>query len=380
MNLYSRDDERAIRVQRLVNDWTKSGLLIAAQKDRILPELQVNLRRTNVFLRATLFVFGYMIVNALTGLFVVTLNLSETATMYLAGGAALAFFAVAQVFVTQSRLYRFGIEESAAVASVSFLAIAASMAFHPTFSMLQALMAAAAGSFLVFRRFGYVYAGVAATIFAALIPFGTEQVDTVRRLAAMAAMVVVFFLARERRQDHEWEYPGDSYAVIEAVSWAVLYLLANLKASSWLASPDEVGVFYWATYGAIWILPAVGLFIAIKDRHRMLLDANIVLALVTMVSNKPYLGAAQKPWDPIVFGVLLIAVAIGVRRWLVSGENGARYGFVPHRLLASEKARLAMAGSATVFAPGAPPSHTPEPAPSIGGGGSSGGAGASGKF
>ncbi len=164
MSLYSRDDERAIRVQRLVNDWTKSGLLIPEQKDRILPDLQVNLRRTNIFLRVTLFVFGYMIVNALTGLFVVTLNLSEGATMYLAGFAAIAFFAVAQVLVQRFRLYRFGIEEAAAVASVSFLAIAASMAFHPTFSMLQALIAAAAGSFLLFRRFGYVYAGVAATV------------------------------------------------------------------------------------------------------------------------------------------------------------------------------------------------------------------------
>ena len=69
MNLYSRDDERKIRVQRLVDDWTKSGLLVPEQRTRILPELQVDLRRTNVFLRATLFIFGYMIVNALAGLF-----------------------------------------------------------------------------------------------------------------------------------------------------------------------------------------------------------------------------------------------------------------------------------------------------------------------
>jgi len=379
MSLYSRDDERAIRVQRLVNDWTKSGLLIPGQKDRILPDLQVNLRRTNVFLRVTLFVFGYMIVNALTGLFVVTLNLSEGATMYLAGFAAIAFFAVAQVLVQRFRLYRFGIEEAAAVAGVSCLAIAASMAFHPTFSMLQALLAAAAGSFLLFTRFGYVYAGVAATVFVALIPFGTAQVDTVRRLAAMAIMVIVFFLARERRQDHDWDYPGDAYAAIEAVAWAVLYLLANLKASPWLSSPDELGLFYWATYAAIWILPAAGLVLAVRDRHRLMLDLNIVMALATLMSNKAYLGAEPKPWDPILFGVLLITIAIGLRRWLASGEQAGRRGIVAHRLLASEKARLALAGSATVFAPGAPPSHAQE-SPSIGGGGSSGGAGASGKF
>lgn len=380
MSLYTRADERAIRVQRLVNDWTRSGLLVPAQRDRVLPELQVELRRTNIFLRVTLFVFGYMIVNALTGLFVVTLNLSEDATMVLAMLASGAFFAVAHLLVKQFRLYHFGVEESAAVAGVSFGAIAASMLLHSNFSILQALIAAAAGSFVVFRQFGLVYAGVAATIFAALIPFGTAQVDTVRRLAAMAIMVVVFVVARERRQDHDWDYPGDAYAAIETVAWAMLYLLVNLKISSWLASPDELPQLYWATYAAIWILPAAGLYLAIRDRHRTLLDVNIALALLTMVSNKPYLGAEPKPWDPIVLGLVLVGIAVGLRRWLARGEKGARRGFVAHRLLASERARLALAGSATVFAPGAPPAHTPEPAPGIGGGGSSGGAGASAKF
>ena len=49
MSAYSDDQERAIRVQRLVNDWTKSGLLTPEQRDQIAPELQVELRRTNKF-------------------------------------------------------------------------------------------------------------------------------------------------------------------------------------------------------------------------------------------------------------------------------------------------------------------------------------------
>jgi hypothetical protein len=167
--------------------------------------------------------------------------------------------------------------------------------------------------------------------------------------------------------------------VIEAVAWAVLYLIANLKASPWLSSANEPGLFYWSTYAAIWLLPALGLALAIRERHRLLLDVNIAIGIATLLSNKPYLGAEPKPWDPMLFGALLITIAIGVRRWLASGDNAGRRGFVAHRMLASEKESLALAGSATVFAPGAPPSHTPEP-PSIGGGGSSGGAGASAKF
>lgn len=380
MNAYSRDDERAIRVQRLVNDWTKSGLIVAAQRARMLPALHVELRRTNLFLRITLFLFGYLIVNSAIGLFVVSLNLGEDAARVLAFVAAVVFFALAEVMVQHYRLYHFGIEEAAAIASVSSMAIGAAMTFHDSFSILQALAAAAIGSFVVFRRYGYVYAGVAATLFAGSVPFGLAQSDTLERLLGMVVLLTIFFIARERRQDHDWNYPGDAYAVIEAVAWAALYFLVNLKLSSWYSSPEDVKQFYWATYVVVWILPIAGVWLAIRDRHRVMLDVNIGLALATLVSNKPYLGAESKPWDPILFGVMLIAISIGLRRWLAGGPNRSRRGFVAHRLLASEQARLAMAGTASVLAPGAPAAHPHDPGPAIGGGGRSGGAGASGTF
>ena len=111
-----------------------------------------------------------------------------------------------------------------------------------------------------------------------------------------------------------------------------------------------------------------------------MLDVNIVLAIATLMSNKPYLGAAQKPWDPILFGVMLVVVSLGLRRWIAGGANGSRNGFVAHRLLASEKAALSMAGTATVLAPGAPPPSAHQPPPPTFGGGRSGGGGASGSF
>lgn len=379
MNLYSRDDERAIRVQRMVDDWTKSGLLVPEQRERIAPELKVDLRRTNRFLRITLFVFAYLIVNSITGLFVVMLNLSEDAATGLAFGAAAAFFAIAQMLVTRYRLYHFGVEEAAAIASVSFLAIGSAMALTSTFSILQGLIAAALGSFIVFRRFGYLYAGVAAVIFAGAVPFGLAQVDTVHRLLSMVILLVIFFLARERRQDHESDYPGDAYGVLEAVAWAMLYFMADLQISFWFSAPDGVWQFEWATHAAIWILPIAGLALATRERQRAMLDVNIVLALVTVISDKLYRGSPLTPWDPIVVGVLLIVIVIAVRRWLASGPGGSRRGFVAHRLLASEKARLALAANATLLVPGAPSAHSQQPDSTFGGG-RSGGAGATGDF
>ena len=380
MMIYPRDDERAIRQQRMVEDWTRSGLLQPEQRERVIPELQVDLRRTNRFLRITLFIFGYLIVNSVVGLFAMFLDMREAATV-LAFAAAGGFFALAQWLITSYRLYRFGVEEAAAIASVSFFVVGSGLFMHSDLSSLQAFLAAAGSAYIVFARFGYLYAGVAAVVFAAVIPFNFDFVasDTARRLIASVILLVIFGIARERRKDHDWEFPGDTYGVLETTAWAGLYVMANLKLSPWLSFPDGLPLFYWSTYVAIWVLPPIGLFLAVRDRHRWMLDANIVMAIVTMMSNKPYLGAEQKPWDPILFGVLMIAIAVSLKRWLASGADGSRRGFIAERLLASERERLGVAGSAAALAPGAPAPHS-HPSPEIGGCGRSGGAGASGKF
>src|SRR4030095_8351685 len=106
MMIYPRDDERALRQQRMVEDWTKSGLLQPEQRDQMIPELQVDLRRTNRFLRITLFVFGYLIVNSVVALFAVFLDLRDEAASLLAFVAAGVFFALAQWMITSYPPYR----------------------------------------------------------------------------------------------------------------------------------------------------------------------------------------------------------------------------------------------------------------------------------
>jgi hypothetical protein len=380
MNIYSRDDERAIRVQRLVRDWSKSGIIADGQRDRMLGDVQVDLRRTNVFLRLTLLVFGFLIIGSAVGLTMVVIDPGSGVTTWLALLFGAICVTAAQWMINRFRFYRFGVEEALAVAAAVFFVWFGTLLFGNRFETVYAFGFAAAGCYLLYARFGYLYAAIAAIGFATFLIFGIQQSDTFRRLFSFILLLTIFFFARERRQDHDWEFPADTYAVIEAVAWGGLYCIANLKVSPWLSQPDDVPQFYWATYGLIWLLPVAGLSFAIRDRHRLMLDVNIVLAIVTLMTNKPYLGGVSKPWDPVLFGVMLIVVSLGLRRWLANGPGGARGGFVAHRLLESEKAMLSMAGTATVLTPGAPPPSAQEPPPPEFGGGRSGGAGVSGSF
>jgi len=387
MSTYSTDQERAVRVLRRVRDWWKSGLITEQQHDRMAADLDTGLRHTNVFLRATLFVFGLLIALAATALVGVILEPGQSTAWILAGIAAAASFALAMWLVTGFRLYRFGIEEAFAVASIFFAGAAVILLLEPmtVFSWDTAIgfgfVAAAIVAFIVFFEFGFVYAAVIATACAALAPFELVDSDVARRLIAVAILAALFLGARLQRGDHGEEFPGDAYAVMEAAAWGGAYLLLNLKASPWLSHTAEAGWFYWATYAAIWMLPAAGLWIAVRDKHRLLLDVNIALAIATLMSNKAYLNAPRQAWDPIAFGVLMIAIALGVRRWLASGADGSRDGFVPVRLLASERERLATAGNVSVLQPSLHPQHpAAPPEPTVGHGGQSGGAGAKGSF
>jgi hypothetical protein len=389
MNVYSDDQERAIRVMRLVNDWTRSDLLSQQQRDHLAPELRVDLRRTNKFLRATLFVFGLIILLSIMGLLAFATGVREEATFaLLAAFSAVVCVVIANQLVDRFRLYRFGIEEAAAVAGVGFaIASAAVLAlaggFRDDGTAIAGLVAGCFASFAIFMRFGYVYAAIASMIFAAALPFVPGDSDMIHRLVSITILVVIFAVVRSLRNQHGREYPGDSYAIVEAAAWVGIYLVTNLQLSSWISHPEDRTPFYWATYVATWVLPAIGLWIAVRDRHRALLDVNAVMAIATLMTNKAYLGTARHAYDPIAFGVLLIAIAVGLRRWLASGEGGSRHGFIAERILESEKERLGVAGTLSVVHQGPVASHPqPDqpPPPAIGGGGASGGAGATGSF
>jgi hypothetical protein len=385
MSAYADDEERDIRTARLVRDWAASGLITEQQREQMLPELEVDLRRTNKFLRITLFVFGLMILQSVAGLLALSIGVAdESVAGVICALVAAGSFWIANVLVTRYRLYRFGIEEAAAVASI-ILAAASALLFSTMGSgrlsdvpIAIALAIAAAVAFALFRRFGYVYAAVIAMLLMVAAAFIPGSSDLLHRTIAAAMLTMFFVLARGARQRHGLDFQADSFAIIEAAAWIGLYLVINLQISQWLSSPEDRTAFYWATYVVTWLMPAAGLWIAVRDRHRMLLDVNIVMAIVTLMTNKAYLGAPRQPYDPVAFGVLLIVVAIGVRRFLASGDDRSRGGYVAERLLASEKERLGVVGTVSVLHQG--PVAQPAQQPPIGGGGRSGGAGASGEF
>ena len=140
--------------------------------------------------------------------------------------------------------------------------------------------------------------------------------------------------------------------------------------------------FYWATWVLTWCLPPVVLVRGLRRKDRFVIAVGAVVAILTLVTNKPYLGWTRHTWDPMLLGALLIGVALFIRRWLADGPGGIRHGFTAQRLSGKDKAW--MSAGATALGLVSPDITTPSPqteSPDVHfGGGDSGGAGATSDF
>jgi hypothetical protein len=378
MSAYKPGEEEDLRSAELVREWTASGLLSESQQAVLAADLVSELKTLHPVFRALLFLFSGLILLAFLSLagMQVRPRENESTGLFFAIFAIL-FFVVAWLLATGLRLFRCGAEEVATVLSVLLGAVAVGFTFAdsgPEFALVIALCTAAIVSLLVHTTFGLRYMGVAAVIFGGIAPFALNAGVVQERLLSVLIFAVFFFASRKAASVAPHSGRGSDYLWMRATAWAGIYAALHQRWPA-LGLATTSGVFYWLTYAAIWVIPAIGIWLAVRERDRVLLDISAVLALITLTSNKPYLGWERQAWDPILLGLLLIGLAVVLRRWLESGVKASRSGFTAKRLL-SREARQVEAAAIVSLAIQQPDVQIPKSES----GGRSGGAGASGNF
>ena len=401
MTAYSAASEEAIRAQELLKDWFGEAFLTEAQYQRMQQETDPGLRRTNIFLRLVLFLFTLIIVGSAVALFFVTFlsgPSTKTTGIFLLIFAVMSY-AATEIAVRRARLYRHGIEEALAVCSVAFLCAGMEMALFSgrPYSLAQELRflvpaAGAIASLWIWRRFGLAYAFLAAMIFVVwLTDFWTSS-SSAHRLIVAAFYAAGLTTVSSVRSHYRFGYLNERYQIVEAFLWLGIYLAVNLQLSSLNLFPDWWGVprsisgfsrmFYWATWVLIWCLPPPILLRGLRRKDRFVIAVGIVSAILTLATNKAYLGWQRNTWDPMLLGALLIGVALLVRRWLAAGPGGIRHGFTGQRL--SGKDEQYRNAASVAFGLATPQSTTiklqNDSPNSRFGGGDSGGGGASSDF
>lgn len=394
MRRYSEADEQRIHLQAQVRAWTRSGLLGREQGQALEASLQGDLKRTGLMLRLGLAVFTGIVLVAAVGLsFMLTDLRSEKAVAVMLAIFGVMSLLAADWVVTAFKVYRHGVEEMLAMAGVGLLAFSplpmTSGLFSSSGESIGFALAGATGcaaSLWVYRRFGFLYAAIAAMACAANVPLQLGHDAVLQRVLTAVIWLAASTVARAQRVDPHDERRGAERALLQAAALLGAYLYLNLHLTPGLLfvfarGGETVPWFYWGTYTCIWLLPAAALWLGVRDREHWLIDAGLAMALATVVTNKSYLGWPRHPWDPMLLGALLAVVALGMRRWLASGPGGERAGFAPVQILESDLLAIRVAGLASAaIHPTAAAHPQPQAQPESFGGGRSGGGGAGGSF
>jgi hypothetical protein len=399
VRIYSASSEETLRARKLLKDWAGEGFVTKEQYQLLEKETVSELRTTNIFLRLVLFLFTLIIVGAGAGLFsevFLSGASKQTLGIFLLIFAAVCY-AAAEFGVSQARLYRFGIEEALAVCSVGFLCAGMDLAFFSDGSYsakLEESLVPAAGAILslwIWRRFGFSYAFLAAMIFVIFLPGYWTSSHTAQHLIVSVFYVIGLITVAAVRSAHRFDYLDETYSLAEALLWLGIYLAINLKLLSldlparWsIGIPDTSALFpmpfYWTTWVLIWCLPPIVLARGIRQKDRFVIAVGAIVAVLTFISNKPYLGWPRHTWDPMLLGILLTGVAVFLRRWLAHGPGGIRHGFTAARLSGKDKDWINVGSTVAGLLSPQPPAPQPSTPDFHFGGGQTGGGGAGGDF
>ena len=395
MRLYSASSEETLRARQLLTDWANEGFLTKEQYQRLEQETVSELRTTNIFLRLVLFFFTLVTVGAAVALFFVGSGPSEQTIGVFLLIFAVVCYAAAEYSVFQAGLYRYGIEEALVVCSVGFLCAGIQFAFFsdsPYSPKLESLVPAVGAvlSLWIWRRFGLWYAFLAAMIFVAFLPGYWTSSHSAQHLIVAGFYAAGLVCVAAVRSRHRFDYLDDAYSLVEAFLWLGIYLAVNLQLSSfklptqWWSGPRAASEFarpfYWTTWVLIWCLPPIVLARGVRKKDRFVIAVGAIVAVLTFISNKPYLGWPRHTWDPMLLGILLTGVAVFLRRWLARGPGGIRHGFTAARLSGKDKNWMSVGSTVGGLLSPQPPAPQPTSPDFRFGGGQTGGGGAGGNF
>jgi len=400
LNLYSPQQEENIYIRKRAKAWRRSGLITEEQLSAINGHADPQLRQTNLFFRILFFVFTLLGTGAVVGLFVWLLDFKDTsfiAAMLILFGAA--FYMAADYLAGKYLLYRHGVEEALVIVAMVLFCAGCSILLsenHLTLTHIRIVVPAllAITACWIYLRFGLLYAAAISIVALSFIPFQFNLSPAAERIMLFSVLCVIFVFSLLADKPDLEDFRKNRYAKIKACLLAAMYLTVNLEilGFSGLLMRDTHVVhlnaqlfppsIYWSSYVLTFLIPAASIYWGIKSRKRLIINVGLVMACVTLATNKSYLGWTRYAWDPAILGMILVGLSLLITRWLNSGADQRRFGFTAREILKPEEGGITPADMAAALTPGVietqqPPAHPEE---KYFGGGASGGGGAEGKY
>jgi len=388
MRIFSAEEERKLFGLEAARGWRRSGLISAEQLFMAEFRLGPVLARAGASVRLLFFLF--------TGLALFSANafIASNIPGHFEQGlffslSSVPCYALGEWLLRRYRVHRFGVEEALLLGAGSQFALGVFLLFldalkgSPWAANLALGVPAVLAALWLYARFGYLYAGFAAAGAAACVLFSLRLPQQAARLS-LAVVYAASLFAMELREDVP-DFEKRDWETLQAVLCLGIYLSFHLRLArifdfSAAVSPSGAGFYYWNSFAAVCVLPSVVMAWGLCARKRAAIIAGALMAILTLMTWKLYVGWERHVWDAAVFGAALAATAALLAWWLDSGTGGERGGYTAKPLILPreeglEAGAIAAAAVAAAAAPAAPCREKPSF-----GGGESGGGGATASF
>jgi hypothetical protein len=368
-SLYSSQQEENICIRNQARTWQNSGLINNGQLTAIQNYTDPDVRQTNVFFRIIFFIFTCLLIGALLGLFmwITKIHRPIPVSFILIVTSVILYFA-AEHSITEYRFYRHGIEEALALLAMIFFCWGCGvfldelmLTSKQTGILVSALFAATAC--WIYFRFGFLYAAVISIFALCTIPFQLSLGPLGKRLILLVILCLIFFLDIIFDNSENEDFRKDNDLTIQAGLLTAIYLTINLEilGAVGLLTGDTSSIhlhpksfppyIYWSSYILTLVIPVAGIYWGIQSRKRLILNLSLVMACVTLATNKSYLGMTRYAWDPAILGTALVIISVVLNIWLNNGKDKARDGFTAENILKPESHGIGLAEIAAAVTP-----------------------------
>lgn len=391
MNAEIVSAERAKEARDAARGWRRAGFIPEETLNRVIEVYPDDRRRFGPGFRALAFTFALLGSFTLIGLWfdLFDSNPSNGGIFFV---WALALAALTELQRGAWRRADAGAESATAFAAVVLAMISGTIGFEGG-RFDGAVMRFLVSSFLACSIAGWHWGDSLFYLGAGLSGFGLlAQAPHGRLFWIAAALTVVPVCLRCARLERFAPSFRKGLVILGAIAVLALYgavhvwsldqhLIESLSAIARAGATSVGGTGLRSlSIMATTLLPPVLLVIGWRRREPLLLYAGILLIGASIATIRLYRQVMPLSFALILIGAACIALALGVRRWLRSGDKGERDGFTADPLFDNTN-RTEAIRSVVALASFTPAARPPSSPPAFqGGGGGFGGGGATGSF
>ena len=335
-----------VEILREAKKWHITKLITDQKHEELILKYKHPMYSPNLFIRIGLLVFTLISASAANGLLMAFTGMFDSSesgmSIHLIVHGAVMLF-VLEFFIKEKHIYKSGIDDALLYLSLSSIVTGLSTIFYNyefgesnSFLLISVLTL----PFLIAATIRYSDSLVALSAFGCVLAILFLLIDTMGGFTkpflpfvAMIVAAVAYFLIIKFRKSEKLRYWDNVFWILELASLILFYFAGNYYIVRTLTE-ELLGIYlnegedipmalFFYAYTAI--IPLVYIFIGLKNKNKLLLQAGLILIAASVLTFKYYFSLGHHEITMTIGGIIMIALAWVSINYLKTPKYGITY-------------------------------------------------------